>query len=116
MERKLKKGGFITALKINEDVNSAVLDVKVKAFDSGSEGSIRGNSPDQEENQYGGHETDTELVPVEHDETVNMTIFEERKRDDSATVARKSRKSKKNSEFRQSNVAINESSVLGLAN
>ena len=53
---------------------------------------------------------------MEHDETVNMTIFEERKRDDSATVARKSRKSKKNSEFRQSNVAINESSVLGLAN
>ena len=50
MEKKLKKGGFITALKLNEDVNAAVRDVKVRAFDSGSEGSRRGNSPDQEEN------------------------------------------------------------------
>ena len=50
MERKLKKGGFISALKLIDNTKSSKVAVKAKAFDSGSEGSRRGNSPEQEEN------------------------------------------------------------------
>ena len=114
MERKLKKGGFISALKLIGNAKAGKVAVKTKAFDSGSEGSRRGNSPDQEENQYGGNETDSEFVPVEHDETINRTILEERKIDESVIMARCSKISKPNSSKRDT--GINESMILGIGN
>ena len=114
MERKLKKGGFISALKLIDNAKAGKVAVKTKAFDSGSEGSRRGNSPDQEENQYGGNETDSEFVPVEHDETINRTILEEQKIDESVIMARRSKISKPNSSKRDT--GINESIILGIGN
>ena len=61
MEKKLKKGGFISALKLIDNSKPGKPSLKPKAFDSGSEGSRRGYSPDQNENQYKGHESDSEL-------------------------------------------------------
>ena len=80
MEKKLKKGGFISALKLIDNSKSGKPSIKRKAFDSGSEGSRRGYSPDQNENQYRGHETDSELFKDEEDETINRTIVADPKR------------------------------------
>ena len=79
MEKKLKRGGFISALKLIDNAKVGKEKVKSRAFESGSEGSRRGYSPDQEENQYGANETDSEVAPVEHDETVNRIIIEDHK-------------------------------------
>ena len=116
MERKLKKGGFVSALKLIDNAKAGKVTVKTKAFDSGSEGSRRGNSPEQEENQYGGHETESEFVPVEHDETINRTILEERKGDESVIMARHSRISKPNSFLKQTDTGINDSMILAIGN
>ena len=81
MEKKLKRGGFISALKLIDKAKTGKAKVKARAFDSGSEGSRRGYSPDQEENQYGGNETDSEIMPAEHDETVNRIVLNDQKVD-----------------------------------
>ena len=80
MEKKLKKGGFISAMNLIGNTKSRKPRIKPKAFDSGSEGSRRGNSPDQNENQYRYHETDSELFKDEYDETTNRTIVTDPKR------------------------------------
>ena len=61
MEKKLKKGGFISAMKLLDNPKSGKPSIKPKDFDSGSEGSRRGYSPDQNENQYRGPEADSEI-------------------------------------------------------
>ena len=53
-------------------------------------------------------------MPVEHDETINRTILEERKIDESVIMARRSKISKPNSSKRDT--GINESMILGIGN
>ena len=53
-------------------------------------------------------------MPVEHDETINRTILEEQKIDESVIMARRSKISKPNSSKRDT--GINESMILGIGN
>ena len=53
-------------------------------------------------------------MPVEHDETINRTILEDRKVDESVIMARRSKISKPNSSKRDT--GINESMILGIGN
>ena len=53
-------------------------------------------------------------MPVEHDETINRTILEEQKIDESVIMARRSKISKPNSSKRDT--GLNESMILGIGN
>ena len=53
-------------------------------------------------------------MPVEHDETINRTILEDRKIDESVIMARRSKISKPNSSKRDT--GLNESMILGIGN
>ena len=48
-------------------------------FDSGSEGSRRGYSPDIEENQYGRQGSESDIVPAEPDENFKPIVLTDRK-------------------------------------
>ena len=117
MQQQLKKGGFIKALKLVEKKKKSDYSNMRPQFDSGSEGSRRGYSPVDEEQQYGRQQSESDLMDFEQNETFKPIIMNDSKETNESQYSQQiigSKKSKFGSAIKQTEgFQVNTANLLG---